>query len=73
MVPLMARTHPLSSKPLDPDEKLTIGEAAIVCGVDYDTFLRWVRKGVLPHVLVGPAKSIRVTRRDVDALIVPGS
>lgn len=48
---------------------MTIREAADLCHVDYDTFLRWVRNGVLPHVVVGPANLKRVYRRDVEKLV----
>jgi predicted site-specific integrase-resolvase len=54
------------------DEKLPISRAAKMCGVDYDTFLRWVRKGVVPYVVVGPHNRKRVLRRDVEQLIRAG-
>jgi predicted site-specific integrase-resolvase len=57
----------------EPDEKVPISVAAKMCGVDYDTFLRWVRKGVVPYVVVGPHNRKRVLRRDVEQLIRPGS
>jgi predicted site-specific integrase-resolvase len=44
-----------------------------MCGVDYDTFLRWVLKGVIPYVVVGPHNRKRVSRRDVEQLIREGS
>ena len=44
-----------------------------MCGVDYDTFLRWVRKGAVPYVVVGPHNRKRVSRRDVEELIRQGS
>lgn len=50
-------------------KKLTIREAADRCGVDYDTFLSWVKKGACPHVRVGPAGSLRVFEDDVTLLI----
>lgn len=50
-------------------ELMTITEAAERCGVDYDTFLRWVAKGVLPHVVVGPFNRKRVYKRDVEKLV----
>ena len=31
----------------DEDEKLPLSKAAKMCGVDYDTFLRWVLKGAV--------------------------
>lgn len=61
------------SPPPAPDDKLSLSTAAKMCGVDYDTMLRWVAKGVLPHVQVGPFHRKRVRRSDVDALIRSGS
>jgi predicted site-specific integrase-resolvase len=55
------------------EEKLPLSRAAKMCGVDYDTFLRWVLKGVVPYVVVGPYNRKRVLRRDVETLIRPGS
>jgi len=55
------------------DEKLPLSKAAKMCGVDYDTFLRWVLKGVVPYVVVGPHNRKRVSRRDVEQLIREGS
>lgn len=64
------RVHLVPGKaPLDPEEKLTISEAAILCGVEYHTFYGWVRKGAIPHLEIGPFKTIRVLRRDVMTLI----
>lgn len=67
-------TPPDSARAADDDrrEKMTLAEAASFCHVDYNTFHRWVVKGVLPHVLVGPYRSMRVYRRDVEHLIQPG-
>lgn len=55
------------------DDKISVGKAAKLCGVDYDTFLRWIRKGVLAYERVGPDDSIRVRRGDVQLLIKTGS
>lgn len=55
------------------DEKMTLREAAEACHVDYDTLLRWVAKGVIPHVVVGPFRRKRVYRHDVERLIRDGS
>lgn len=70
---------PQSQPPTDPTshrrlyaEKMTISEAAEACHVDYDTFLAWVRKGVIPYVTVGPSNQKRVYRSDVEALIREG-
>lgn len=48
---------------------LTLEEGAELCTVEYETFRRWVAKGVLPHVIVGPFKLKRVRRRAVEKLI----
>jgi predicted site-specific integrase-resolvase len=54
------------------DEKVPLSVAAKMCGVDYDTFLRWVRNGVVPYLVVGPHNRKRVLRRDVEQLIRRG-
>jgi excisionase family DNA binding protein len=48
---------------------MTLKEAALYCGVNYDTFHTWLRKGVLPHVEVGPSATLRVRRGDVQRLV----
>lgn len=50
-------------------DKLSVSEAAALCDVDYDTFLSWIRKEIVPHVRVGPGRSIRVLRSDVEKQI----
>jgi predicted site-specific integrase-resolvase len=65
--------NPMPSQPDDEDEKLPLSKAAKMCGVDYDTFLRWVLKGAVPYVVVGPHNRKRVRRRDVNRLIRSGS
>lgn len=65
--------QPPPPRPPAEREKIALSVAARICGVDYDTFLRWVAKGVLPHVLVGPFNRKRVYRDDVEALIRTGS
>lgn len=55
--------------PDDGSELLSLAEAADLCTVDYETFRRWVAKGTIRHVLVGPYATKRVRRRDVEALI----
>jgi excisionase family DNA binding protein len=57
--------------PSAPDDLLTLQEAAAICTVDYETFRRWVAKGAIAHVKVGPSKLMRVRRRDVEQLIRP--
>jgi predicted site-specific integrase-resolvase len=65
--------NPMPSPRDDEDEKLPLSKAAKMCGVDYDTFLRWVLKGAVPYVVVGPHNRKRVARRDVERLIRSGS
>jgi predicted site-specific integrase-resolvase len=67
----MKTSFPLSQD--ESDEKLPLSRAAKMCGVDYDTFLRWVLKGAVPYVVVGPHNRKRVSRRDVEQLIRKGS
>lgn len=68
-MPQPAELPSTSPPPDDRREKIALSVAAAMCGVDYNTFLRWVVKGVIPHVLVGPFNRKRVYRRDVEALI----
>ena len=62
---------PSSSRNPQPDDLLLLSVAAQRLGVQYETFRRWVAKGVLPHVRIRNRK--RVYRRDVEALIQPGT
>jgi excisionase family DNA binding protein len=57
---------------LDGDDLLTLQEAADRCTVNYETFRRWVAKGVLRYTIVGPYSTMRVRRRDVENLIRDG-
>lgn len=50
-------------------ELMTLKQAAALCGVDYNTFHTWLRKGVVPHVEVGERPSLRVRRGDVTKLV----
>jgi predicted site-specific integrase-resolvase len=68
----MSGVNPLASSSPEDDEKLPLSKAAKMCGVDYDTFLRWVLKGAVPYVLVGPYNRKRVLRRHVEQLIRQG-
>lgn len=61
---------PPADPPSDEGEGLlTLQEAADLCTVEYETFRRWVAKGVLPHVAIGPHGLKRVKRKDVDHLM----
>jgi len=57
----------------EPEDLMTLKQAATLCGVNYDTFHQWVRKGVLPHVEVGERPSLRVRRDEVTKLVREGS
>ena len=70
MFPQMVRDEPVAPMP-DDDDKISIGEAAVMCGVHYDTILRWIAKGVMPCEVVGPNQTKRVRRSDVRAQIRP--
>lgn len=65
------RSSDESSQPsaMHDEPLMSVREAAALCHVDYDTMLRWVAKGVLPHVVVGPHRAKRVYRCDVVRLI----
>ncbi len=52
------------------DNLISLQVAAAMCGVDYDTVLKWCRAGALQYVEVGPTCIKRVYRRDVKRLIV---
>lgn len=53
----------------DPEERLTIGEAARLVGVSVDTLRRWAKAGHVPQERVGPGGHRRFRRADVEALI----
>ena len=57
------------AEPEHPAPVLTLMDAAAICTVSHETFRRWVAKGVLPHVVIGPYNLKRVYRRDVDRLV----
>ncbi|MFF0542097.1 helix-turn-helix domain-containing protein [Nocardia thailandica] len=50
--------------------RLSLAQAAARYDVSVDTLRRWIRKGRLPAVRVGP-RLIRVTVADLDALTAP--
>lgn len=66
----MAKTRP---KPPAPDDLLTLQEVAEWLRRNYETIRRWVAKGVIPHKVVGPYRSIMVERREVEKLIQDGT
>jgi excisionase family DNA binding protein len=48
---------------------LSIRDAAHMLSVDYDTLLRWVNRGSIPCVLVGPHARKRVRKSEVVLLL----
>ena len=61
-------TQPNTGRPAteeDIRDLISLQEAAEMCTVDYDTFLRWVAKDILPHVVIGPNRIKRVRRAHV--------
>lgn len=45
-------------------------EAACRLGVHVETLRRWARKGVIGHVHVGPARTVRFREADIEAAVV---
>lgn len=51
----------------EPDETLlTVRQAARRLGVNPETLRRWVRKGAIPYVELGPNKRKKFRQSDVD-------
>lgn len=51
------------------DRLLSVSEVADRLGVSYETVRRWIRKGALEALTVGPTKTLRVPESAVAALI----
>ncbi len=50
-------------------ELLKVSEAAEICNIHRDTMYQWIKKGVLPHVRVGPSPGlVRLRRSEVRKL-----
>jgi excisionase family DNA binding protein len=58
---------------VSPPELLSVRQVAELSGVDRRTVWRWVDKGAVPHLRVGPTRRIRIARRDAECLICPNS
>lgn len=54
---------------VSPPELMTVRQVAELSGVDRVTVWRWVEKGVVPAVRIGPTRRIRITREVVDRCI----
>jgi excisionase family DNA binding protein len=60
-----------TDEPQVPSDLITVSDAAAICAMDSDTVYKWIQSGQLPFWEVGPKKSKRVRRRDVERLIRP--
>lgn len=52
------------------EELLTVAQVAARYGVSTDSLYRWIEKGALPVVRIGPFRRIRIRARDADRLLV---
>jgi excisionase family DNA binding protein len=57
----MAKTQPASDKDL-----LSTADVAAQYGVSDETVRRWIRKGVIAYVMVGPFRLKRIPRSEAD-------
>ena len=53
------------------DELLTVKEAAERYKLHVNTIRAWVRKGVIPHLRVGPTNLIRLRAEDLETTVTP--
>jgi excisionase family DNA binding protein len=56
-----------------PSDLLTVPQAAARYAVHPVTLWRWIAKGVVPVVRVGPSRRIRIRPRDADRVLVEES
>lgn len=57
-----AKAPPLKTAPADDDPLLSPLEASKICGTSAETIRRWIRKGVVPVVHVGPYRRPKIRR-----------
>lgn len=50
-------------------ELFTVDDVARACNVSDKTIRRWIREGHVKHLLVGPAKRIRISRAEMERVI----
>ena len=47
---------------------ISVGDAARICGVSDETIRKWILKGALPYIEVGPSFTRRIYRRDAERM-----
>lgn len=62
--------QPAAPSPLDPARLRTVADAARAFGVSDETIRRWVRKGIIGYVMVGPYRIKRIPDSEIDRLTV---
>lgn len=54
-----------------PGDLIPLSKAAAICTVTYDTVKKWTEAGVIQCYHVGPSRSLRVSRQEVEAQVRP--
>lgn len=67
-MPQLPTPQPPKPPPI-PEDLITLERGAEICTVSYETFRRWVAKGVVAHWKVGPNNLMRVSESDVRGLL----
>jgi excisionase family DNA binding protein len=55
------------------EDLLSTADVAAQYGVSDETVRRWIRKGVIAYVMVGPFRLKRIPRSEADKHFVPGN
>lgn len=55
----------------DMDELLSVSDVARRYGVSSETVRRWIRKGIIAYVMVGPFRLKRIQRVEADRHFTP--